>query len=75
MASNHIRVNANTKYKFRVAIYVTGPEKTGLIYTKYTHPYYGIYLYFCICYLNSVSFIEILRLFCIYGEIRVKIVS
>ena len=52
-------------------IYVTGPEKTGLIYTKYTHPYYGIYLFFCVCYLNSVSFIEI---FSIYGEIFVKIV-
>ena len=57
-----------------IYIYVTGPEKTGLIYTKYTHPYYGIYLFFCVCYLNSVSFIEILRIFCIYGEIFVKIV-
>ena len=54
--------------------YVTGPEKTGLIYTKYTHPYYGIYLFFCVCYLNFVSFIEILRIFCIYGEISVRIV-
>ena len=56
------------------SLYVTGPEKTGLIYTKYTHPYYGIYLFFCVSYLNSVSFIEILRIFCIYGEIFVKIV-
>ena len=24
---------------------MTGSEKTGLIYTKYTHPYYDIYLY------------------------------
>ena len=53
---------------------MTGPEKTGLIYTKYTHPYYGIYLFFCVSYLNSVSFIEILRIFCIYGEMFVKIV-
>ena len=57
-----------------MTVYVTGPEKTGLIYTKYTHPYYGIYLFFCVCYLNSVSFIEILRIVCIYGEICVKIV-
>ena len=46
-------------------IYVTGREKTGLIYTKYTHPYYGIYLFLCVCYLSSVSFIEIHRIFCI----------
>ena len=25
--------------------YVTGPEKTGLIYTKYTYSYYGAYLF------------------------------
>ena len=56
------------------SVYVTGPEKTGLIYTKYTHPYYGIYLFFCVCYLNSVSFIEILRIVWIYSEIFVKIV-
>ena len=55
-------------------VYVTGPEKTGLIYTKYTHPYYGIYLFICVCYLHSVSFIEILRIVSIYGEIFVKIV-
>ena len=54
--------------------YVTRPEKTGLIYTKYTHPYYGIYLFLCVCYLNSVSFIEILRIFCIYDEMFVEIV-
>ena len=54
--------------------YVTGPEKTGLIYTKYTHPYYGIYLFIYVCYLNSVSFIEILRTFCVYGEMFSKIV-
>ena len=57
-----------------LSIYVTEPEKTGLIYIKYTHPYYGIYLFFCVRYLNSVSFIEILRIFCIYGEIVSKIV-
>ena len=57
-----------------IYIYVTGPEKTGLIYTKYTRPYYGIYLFFCVCYLNSVSFIEILSISCIYGEFFVKMV-
>ena len=49
---------------------VTGPEKTGLIYTKYTYSYYGAYLFFHICYPNSVSFIG----FCayVYQEICVK---
>ena len=42
----------STKYT-----YVTGPEKTGLIYAKYTHSYYGAYLFLCSCYLISVSFI------------------
>ena len=54
-------------------IYVTGPEKTGLIYTKYTYSYYGAYLFFCVCYPNSVSFIEFLRILCIYDERCVKI--
>ena len=65
----------NNARNYVIALYVTGPEKTGLIYTKYTHPYYGIYLLLCVCYPNSVSFIEILRIFCIYGEMIVKIVS
>ena len=53
-------------------IYVTGTEKTGLIYTKYTFSYYGAYLFFCVCYPNSVSFIEFLRILCLYQEICVK---
>ena len=53
--------------------YVTGPEKTGLIYTKYTYSYYGAYLFFCVCYPHSVSFIEFLRMLCIYDELCVKI--
>ena len=53
-------------------MYVTGPEKTGLIYTKYTYSYYGAYLLFRICYPNSVSFIEFLRILCLYHEICVK---
>ena len=52
---------------------MTGPEKTGLIYTKYTYLYYGAYLFFCVCYPHSVSFIEFLRILCIYGELCVKI--
>ena len=52
---------------------MTGPEKTGLIYTKYTYSYYGAYLFFCVCYPNSVSFIEFLRILCIYDELCVKI--
>ena len=50
-------------------IYVTVPEKTGLIYTKYTFSYYGAYLFFRVCYPNSVSFIEFLRILCLYQEI------
>ena len=53
-------------------INVTGPEKTGLIYTKYTYLYYGAYLFFRVCYPNSVSFIEFLRSLCLYQEICVK---
>ena len=51
---------------------VTGPEKTGLIYTKYTRSYFGAYLFFCVCYLISVSCIEFLRILCIYDEICVE---
>ena len=50
-------------------IYVTGPRKTGLIYTKYTCLYYGMYLLFCICYPRSVNFIEFLIDFSIYEDI------
>ena len=51
------------------SIYVTGPGKTGLIYTKYTCLYYGTYLLFCMCYPKSVSFIEFLMDSCTYDEI------
>ena len=53
-------------YSFHIAIYVTGPGKTGLIYTKHTCLYYGIYLLFCMCYPESVNFIAFLMDFCIY---------
>ena len=42
---------------------MTGPEKTGLIYIKYTYSYYGAYLSFCTLYLNSVNFNKQLRIF------------
>ena len=35
--------------------YVTGPEKTGLIYIKYTYSYYGAYFSFYTLYLQSVN--------------------
>ena len=44
--------------------FVTGPEKTGLIYIKYTYSYYCVYLSFFTFYLNSVNFNEQLRIFC-----------
>ena len=47
---------------------MTGPRKTGLIYTKYMCLYYGKYLQFCVCYLKSVSFIEFLIDLCIYDD-------
>ena len=46
------------------SLYVTGPEKTGLMYTKYTYSNYGAYLSFYTLYLNSVNFNEQLRIFC-----------
>ena len=52
-----------------VCVYVTGPGKTGLIYTKYTCLYYGTYLLFCMSYPDSVNFIEFLMNFCIYDDI------
>ena len=48
---------------------ITEPGKTGLIYTKYTFMYYGMYLLFGICYPKSVNFIESLMGFYIYDEI------
>ena len=52
---------------------MTGPEKTGLIYAKCTHLYYGAYLFLRSCYLISVSFIEFLRILCTHDEICVMI--
>ena len=54
---------------------MTGPEKTGLIYAKYIHLYYGAYLFLCSCYLISASFIEFLRILCIHEEICAMILS
>ena len=52
---------------------MTGPDKTGLIYAKYTHSYYSVYLFLCSCYLISVSFIKFLRIFSTHDEICVMI--
>ena len=54
-------------------IYVTGPEKTGLIYIKYTYSYYGAYLSFYILYLISINFNEQLRIFCTCDRICTNI--
>ena len=54
-------------------LFVTQSDKTSLIAQKYTHVYNYIYLLFCVCYSNSVSFIELLRSFCIHGEACAKI--
>ena len=56
-----------------ISIYVTQSDKTSLIARKYTHVYNYIYLLFCVCYSNFVSFIELLRSFCIHGEVCAKI--
>ena len=53
---------------------MTQSDKTSLIARKYNHVYNYIYLLFCVCYSNSVSFIELLRSFCIHGEACAKIV-
>ena len=53
--------------------FVTGPGKTGLIYTKYTYLYYGMYLLLCMCYPKSVICIEFLMDFCIYDDISIQI--
>ena len=53
--------------------FVTESAKTGLICTKYTYSFYHIYLFFCVGYTISVSFIEFLRKFCVYDEIYDKV--
>ena len=45
---------------------MTWSDKTSLFAQKYTHAYNGVYLLFCRCYSNSVSFIELLRMFASY---------
>ena len=52
---------------------VTRSDKTSLIAVKYTYSFYGAYHLFCGCYSNSVSFIEFLRIFCIYDEVCIII--
>ena len=52
---------------------VTQSDKTSLIARKHTHVYNGFYLLFCVCYSNSISFIALLRIFYIYGEVCAEI--
>ena len=61
------------KLFFSVNPNVTQSDKTSLIARKYIHVYNYIYLLFYVCYSNSVSFIELLRSFCIRGEACAKI--
>ena len=49
--------------------YVTGPGKTGLIYTEYTCLYYATFLLFCMCFPKFVSFVEFLMDLSIYDNI------
>ena len=51
--------------------YVTGPGKTGFIYTKHVHISLcqEIHLLFCMWYSNSISFIEFVVDFCTYDDI------
>ena len=57
----------------RTIIYVTRSDKTSLIARKYTHLYNGIYLLSCVYYSNSVTFVELLRIFCTHGEACAKL--
>ena len=58
-----------------ISIYVTRPEKTGLIYIKYTYSYYGAYLSFSTLYFNSVSFNEQRRICCTCDKICIIMLS
>ena len=50
--------------------YVTRPGKTGLIYTKYTCSYYGIYLPFCMGAIhNLLVLLNSCMDFCTYDDI------
>ena len=66
-------VNFNRNWTDYEKGFVTESAKTGLICTKYTYSFYHIYLFFCVGYTTSVSFIEFLRKFCIYDEIFDKV--
>ena len=49
-------------------LYVTGPEKTGLIYANYTCLLYTMYLLFCVNHNNYVSFSKLSSDLCISGK-------
>ena len=50
MATWSDKTSPITKVKLRLSLIVTGPEKTGLIYIKYTYSYYRPYLSFYTLY-------------------------
>ena len=52
---------------------MTKSARTGLICTKYTYSFYHIYLFFCVGYTISVSFVVFLRKFCVHDEIFDKV--
>ena len=69
-----MKINGNNgiTIQFHEKLYhmdITGLEKTGLMYTKYTCSYYGNYSLSCIYYTKSVSFTESLMECCICDEI------
>ena len=55
-----------------VPTYVTRSDKIGLIAEKYTCSIYGSYQLISRCNQNFVYFIQFLRIFCIYGEVLIK---
>ena len=54
-------------------VFVTKSAKTGLICTKYTYSFYHTYLFFCVGYTISESYIKFLRKFCVFDEIFDKV--
>ena len=69
MVGEHIIAWYKGFVNFLWTLFVTGPGKTGLIYTKYTCLNYGTYLLFCVRYLKSINFIAFLMDLCIYDDI------
>ena len=54
---------------------MTQHEKTGLMYTKYTSSYYGIYLLNYLRYYNSVNCIRLPMKCCINGGNSIRLLA